>query len=53
MGPSDNTWVTTISPFPFKQTVNGTFANQSTYTQEIHIKVHPYIHAVEQQQLEF
>ena len=39
MGPSDNTWVTTIFPFPFKQTVNGTIANQSSYTQEIHLKV--------------
>ena len=53
IGPSDNTWITTISPFPFKQTVNGTFASQSSYTQEIHIKVYLYIHAVERQQLEW
>ena len=39
MGPSGNMWVTTIFPFPFKQAVNGTFANQSAYTQEIHLKV--------------
>ena len=39
MGPSDNTWVTTIFPFPFKQTVNGTIATQSSYTQRIHLKV--------------
>ena len=39
MGPSDNTWVTTIFPFPFKQAANGTLATQSSYTQEIHLKV--------------
>ena len=39
MGPSGNMWVNTIFPFPFKQPVNGTFANQSAYTQEIHLKV--------------
>ena len=39
MGPSGNTWVTTIFPFPFKQAVNGTLADQDSYTQEIHLKV--------------
>ena len=39
MGPSGNTWVTTIFPFPFKQMVNGTLADQDSYTQEIHLKV--------------
>ena len=39
LGPSGNMWVTTIFPFPFKQAVNGTFANQSAYTQKIHLKV--------------
>ena len=53
LGPSDSTWVTTITPFPFKQEVNGTFGNQSAYTQEIHIKVCLYIHAVERQHLEW
>ena len=53
IGPADSTWVTTISPFPFKQTVNGTFASQSSYTQEIHIKVYLYVHAVERQQFEW
>ena len=39
MGPSGNTWITTIFPFPFKKAANGTFATQSSYTQEIHLKV--------------
>ena len=39
MGPSNNTWVTTMIPFPYEQWVNGTLASQSSYTQEIHFKV--------------
>ena len=43
MGPSGNMWVTTIFPFPFKQTSNGTLATQSSYTQEIHLKVDTFL----------
>ena len=59
MGPSEDTWITTNYPFPFKQAinqaktcknlsktsflldqvVNGTIGTQSSYTQEIHMKV--------------
>ena len=44
LGPSGSTWVTTTFPFPFKQAVNGTLASQSSYTQEIHLKVYDYIY---------
>ena len=43
LGPSGSTWVTTTFPFPFKQAVNGTLASQSSYTQEIHLKVYNYM----------
>ena len=43
LGPSGSTWVTTTFPFPFKQAVNGTLASQSSYTQEIHLKVYNHI----------
>ena len=40
MGPSSHTWITIVFPFPSNQLVNGTFADQSPFTQEIHLKVH-------------